>query len=96
MRLFVGIKLHAVALAMCANVPALMVEYRPKCLEFMNTMGMGRFVVRSDAITVAGLETLTETLNSEGQEISASIRAAMVPVRQRLRVLGETFAKDLP
>lgn len=87
LKLFVGIKLHAVALAMCANVPALMVEYRPKCLEFMNTLGMGRFVRRSDQMSLPDLIALTATLDAEGAAISVSIRAAMRPIQGRLHAL---------
>lgn len=32
MQAFVGLKLHAVVLAMCAHVPSILLEYRPKCL----------------------------------------------------------------
>lgn len=84
LKLFVGIKLHAVALAMCANVPSLMVEYRPKCLEFMNTMGMGRFVRRSDQMDLDDLMAITATLDADGAVISKAIRAAMSPIQARL------------
>ena len=95
MKVYVGIKLHAVALAMSANVPALMVEYRPKCLEFMNTMGMGRYVQRSDKITVSTMLLMLDVLDAEGAVISSAIRGAMIPIKNRLQVLGTKISADL-
>ena len=89
MKVYVGIKLHAVALAMSANVPSLMIEYRPKCMEFMNTMGMGAYVRRCDQISVQNLLESLKALDAGGEEIAQKIRAAMVPIQQRLRSLGE-------
>ncbi len=42
-RVFIGMKLHAVVLACCGRVPAVMMEYRPKCRDFMLSMGLERF-----------------------------------------------------
>jgi polysaccharide pyruvyl transferase WcaK-like protein len=47
----VGVKLHSVILAHCVNVPALMLAYQPKCVSYMDSMGMGHFVIRGDAIS---------------------------------------------
>ena len=50
MSVFVGMKLHAVALATCAFVPSIMVEYRPKCLDYMASIGQEQFTIRSDSL----------------------------------------------
>jgi polysaccharide pyruvyl transferase WcaK-like protein len=89
MKFFVGIKLHAVALAMAANVPSLMIEYRPKCLEFMNTMGMGGFDIRSDQMDLDRMMELTGMLDSGGPLVAESIRSAMLPIQRRLMGLRE-------
>ncbi len=49
--IFLGIKLHPVILALCAYTPAIMVAYQPKCYDFMETMEMGDFTLRSDQLT---------------------------------------------
>ncbi len=56
MSVFVGMKLHAVALATCAFVPSIMVEYRPKCLDYMASIGQEEFTIRSDSLD--GLDLL--------------------------------------
>ncbi len=43
---FLGIKLHSVILSYCANTPGIMVEYRPKCRDFMNSIGMDELNIR--------------------------------------------------
>ena len=80
---------------MSANVPALMIEYRPKCMEFMNTMGMGRYVQRSDKITVSTMLSMLHVLDTEGAVISSAIRGAMIPIKNRLQVLGTKISADL-
>jgi hypothetical protein len=39
MSVFVGMRLHSVILATCAFVPSIMLEYRPKCLDYMKSIG---------------------------------------------------------
>lgn len=53
MTFFVGMKLHATMLALCAHVPSLMLEYEPKCGDFMASLGLGAEVRRTDRFTAA-------------------------------------------
>ncbi len=46
---FAGMKLHATILAICATTPSLMIEYRPKCRDFMAAIGHEDHVIRTDA-----------------------------------------------
>ena len=46
--IFVGMKLHAVVLSTCAGVPSVMIEYRPKCRDYMESINQGNFCYRSD------------------------------------------------
>ncbi len=45
---FIGMKLHAVALATCAYVPSLMIEYQPKCRDYMMSINQDKYNIRSD------------------------------------------------
>jgi hypothetical protein len=38
--LFIGEKLHSVIMAACVGTPVIMLEYRPKCCDFMMSMGL--------------------------------------------------------
>lgn len=44
-RAFLGLKLHAVGLAMIAGVPSVMIAYLPKCLDFLSVFGPAKHVV---------------------------------------------------
>ncbi len=48
--LFVGQKLHSVILADCVYTPTIMLEYRPKCLDYMLSMDRERWVHRTDGL----------------------------------------------
>lgn len=46
--IFVAMKLHAAILAVCAHRPTLLLEYDPKCLDFMASIGQQESVIRTD------------------------------------------------
>jgi polysaccharide pyruvyl transferase WcaK-like protein len=47
---FVGEKLHAVILAACTYTPIIMIEYRPKCYDFMASFELENNNIRCDRI----------------------------------------------
>lgn len=60
--LFIGEKLHSVILAMCTYTPSIMLEYRPKCLDFMMSMGLEKYNIRTDSLDLDLLFGLLEEL----------------------------------
>lgn len=58
--LFVGEKMHSVILAMCSYTPSIMLEYRPKCLDFMMSMGLEKFNMRTDNLS---LDLIIDNIN---------------------------------
>ncbi|MCD6298024.1 MAG: polysaccharide pyruvyl transferase family protein, partial [Deltaproteobacteria bacterium] len=74
---FVGMKLHATILAFIAQVPSIMLEYRPKCADFMETMGALSRNIRCDRLDSTDLIALIEqtyldqeAIRQEQKEIS--------------------------
>jgi len=57
---FVGEKLHSVVLAACTCTPVIMIEYRPKCRDFMASMDLEKNNVRCDQIFENRLVELIE------------------------------------
>lgn len=47
---FIGEKLHAVILAACTHTPIIMIEYRPKCRDFMSSMDLEKNNIRCDQV----------------------------------------------
>ncbi len=89
MKVFVGFKRPAVALAMAANVPSMMIEYRPACRDFAEVMGLQDYAVRSDDMRLTHMLRLTDRLDAAGPEVSHEIRSAMAPYQRRLQRLKE-------
>ncbi len=90
-QVFVGIKLHACALAMCASVPTLMVEYRAKCREYAGTMGTEAYCLRSDTLDAGQMLELVEQLKARGPTVAAGMHQQAQAIKQRIGAL----AKDI-
>lgn len=87
-QVFVGIKLHACALAMCAGVPTLMVEYRAKCREYAGTMGTEAFCLRSDTLDGGQMLEVVEQLKARGSEVAAAMHPRAQAIKQRITALA--------
>jgi Uncharacterized conserved protein len=80
----VGQRLHAVVLAAGAFVPAVMVEYQPKCRDFMASIGRTDWLVRTDRITKTDiLERVVAAAETRGAQ-AAQIELAVNELRCRL------------
>ncbi|HOC93762.1 MAG TPA: polysaccharide pyruvyl transferase family protein [bacterium] len=65
---FVGQKLHSVILAHCAYTPAIMIEYQPKCYDYMSSMGLEKLNYRSDRLDAEAVLDAIEILNGESAD----------------------------
>lgn len=83
-QVFVGIKLHACALAMCSGVPTLIVGYREKCREFAVSVGAQDFCPRSDTLEVGQMLEMVDQLRTRGRAIADEMLAHSHAIRQRL------------
>jgi polysaccharide pyruvyl transferase WcaK-like protein len=70
MQVFVGIKLHAVVLATCAYVPSVMLEYRPKCCDYMRSIGQESHTVRTDSFKAESVWEMVQDLSAKRSTIS--------------------------
>lgn len=66
--LFIGLKLHATVLATMLRIPSIMLEYEPKCLDYMESINMGEYSIRTDRVTPSVLSEKLQKLikNYEG------------------------------
>ncbi len=94
---FVGEKLHSVVLAVCANTPSLMLGYQPKCLDFMLSMELERFCIRTDRLVldeaVGLLDDLVAHCDQYQQHIAKRARSFRDLQRSRAEWLAAGFAK---
>ncbi len=70
---FVGQKLHSVVLAHCVHTPAYALEYRPKCREYMVSVGQEHLVMRTDALDLERVLHEVDLLRDDTVEMQALI-----------------------
>jgi len=86
---FVGEKLHSVVLAVCGGVPSVMLEYHPKCRDFMASIDREAFVVRTDTV---GPRSIVERVETLASGTDSEHRAWLEVARgYRERLLGEAL-----
>jgi len=86
---FLGMKLHATILALCSHVPSIMLEYRPKCRDFMVSVGLERYCIRTDELGGQNLASLVEVASEQRSEIQQVFRAAAHVYKNKLHCLAE-------
>jgi polysaccharide pyruvyl transferase WcaK-like protein len=76
---------------MCAHVPSIMLEYRPKGIDFMASVGLEQFNIRTSDIEPSALFDLLSELVSRGTHWSEMIRQRLSEYKK----LQETRAREL-
>ncbi|BAY15218.1 polysaccharide pyruvyl transferase CsaB [Anabaenopsis circularis NIES-21] len=64
----IGQRLHSVVLAHGCGVPAIMLEYQPKCRDFMESMGMERYSLRTDTLIIDNVLELVEEIENNYEQ----------------------------
>ncbi len=94
---FVGMKLHATALATCAYVPSVMLEYRPKCRDFMQSIGQDKATIRTDRVKAEQVWEIVSAMNSKRTEAARALYDAIRPLstaqRDKANQLMQTMIK---
>ncbi len=82
---FVGVRLHSTAAAVCTYTPAVMLAYQPKNVEFMATLGLGDCCLRIDRLEdEERLIALVEQLHDKAPEMQARQQEGCERFRSRL------------
>lgn len=89
--LFVGEKLHATIIATMHRVPSVMLEYRPKCLEYMMSVGMEQYSVRTSQMVAEQVVALVAQLADNHQQVHQALGAAVM----KYKALQQVRAKEL-
>ncbi|MEK7405230.1 MAG: polysaccharide pyruvyl transferase family protein, partial [Acidobacteriota bacterium] len=80
----IGVRLHSAVLAACVGVPAMLLSYRAKCLDFMASMDLGQFAVPLAPGCDDRVRSCFETLRgSPGLRLTMLERAAALRSEQR-------------
>jgi hypothetical protein len=75
--IFVGVKLHSVVLAHCSSTPSIMIGYQPKAYDYMESMGLNDYLIRSDKVEAKGLESKVDGLyvGVENEQNNINVKA---------------------
>jgi hypothetical protein len=68
---FIGQKLHSTIIALMNRVPSIMVEYRPKCRDFMASIELEDYVIKTSDFTEQTFWPLFERLRAESKRVCA-------------------------
>jgi len=89
--IFIGEKLHSVILAVGAHTPSIMMEYRSKCYDFMASVGMEEFNVRTDQLSLDRMESLVNVLYQKIDEVQNKLAENTKKYKDRLNKFGHTI-----
>lgn len=92
---FVGMKLHATALAACAYVPSVMLEYRPKCRDFMQSIGQDEATIRTDNFKAEEVWEIVSGWNSNRSSVSGALYDAINPLSKAQKVKAGEIEKRI-
>lgn len=95
---FIGQKLHSVILAMCSYTPSIMLEYRPKCLDFMLSVGLEKFNMRTDSLDLELLLYLLDELRNKNEYYQDYIFKKVAYYKQiqleKARIITDVIHRD--
>jgi polysaccharide pyruvyl transferase WcaK-like protein len=83
-RIFLGQKLHSVVLAAAVHVPAISLEYHPKCRDFQCSLGRERWTIRTDRVTAGAITDLVDEADAAHDEERRALYDAVRELRGRL------------
>lgn len=95
---FVGTRLHSVVLSTCAYVPSVMLEYRPKCRDYMMSINQEENIIKTDSIDCDEVWGIVNKLNDNRFACSEKIYSSVLHLRNKQkqgveyitsRILGE-------
>lgn len=92
---FVGMKLHAAALAACAYVPSVMLEYRPKCRDFMQAIGQDEATIRTDKFKAEQVWEIVSEWNSNRSAASGALYDAIRPLSKAQKAKADQIMETM-
>lgn len=86
---FLGMKLHSTVLALCSHVPSIMLEYRPKCRDFMASVGLERYCLRTDELDDHELVSLVESVSAKRSDFIKKFCQAAEVYIEKMHALAD-------
>jgi polysaccharide pyruvyl transferase WcaK-like protein len=76
--LFLGQKLHSTIIACMLRIPSIMLEYQPKCRDFMASIQMEQYTLRTSNLTPDNVMRLIQSILEKYDEIQTTINKEVI------------------
>jgi polysaccharide pyruvyl transferase WcaK-like protein len=92
---FVGMKLHATILATCTYVPSIMLEYQPKCRDYMQSIGEEAHNIRTDQFKADTVWELAKALNAKRNSFALKLHENVHGLRQFQQAKAQGIMEEM-
>jgi polysaccharide pyruvyl transferase WcaK-like protein len=92
---FIGQKLHATVMACMRRIPSLMIEYQPKCHDFMASIDMDAFILKTSDCTPETLIDMLRKLQKDSKKIEQKLDKRIMQHRTKQFELAAKISKQL-
>jgi len=92
---FVGMKLHATVLATCALTPSVMLEYRPKCRDYMRSIGQEASTFRTDTFIAEEIWEIVSFWNFHHDEAANKLLEGIHLLQKKQRLFAEKVTSQV-
>jgi len=83
--LLIGERLHSVVLAAALGIPFISIAYKPKCFDFVNSIGLDRYLIKSNRAVSSEMIRLVRQLMAEESGIKEELKERVGFFRQRIK-----------
>ncbi len=91
--LFVGTKLHSICLALCVSVPSIMIEYRPKCRDFMMSLELDNYSVTTESCNTENLMNVLDNIKTNYSSYVKNLNSHLAHYQKILKTSAEAIIK---
>ncbi len=92
---FIGEKLHSVVGAVCAYKPSIMLAYQPKCIDFMKSLGLEDYVLRTDHLDLDQLLQTIELIQGSYESYRNHLYRRVSDLKLVQRQVASEIAKSI-
>ena len=93
--ILIGERLHSIIFSATTYTPFISLEYRPKCMDFAETVGFNKYNIRTDKMTAEKVMAMFSNLSNNWTEIHRQLIKNVEIYRKKLREFANLIKKDI-
>lgn len=94
-KLFIGQKLHSVIFSACTFTPFISLAYRPKCIDFAESIGFEKYTIRTDQASFNNISTIFSDLTKNWDNLHLLLKENVDYYRKRIRSFSKRMLADI-